>query len=147
MKKRLRSTKAQVREILDAAKVAVFFIDDRQIVRPNEIGSTTYIQKRAAEVGAEVSEYELEVQFRCAGSDGFVNWIDNTLGVRRTANVIWDGSDGFDFRIDGGSYLPVGGGYYPVRFLEDSVYVVARTAADQLTLPDIGERAAAHLDA
>ena len=99
VKKRLRSTKAQVREILDAAKVAVFFIDDRQIVRPNEIGSTTYIQKRAAEVGAEVSEYELEVQFRCAGSDGFVNWIDNTLGVRRTANVIWDGSDGFDFRI------------------------------------------------
>ena len=99
MKKELRSTKAQVREILDAAKVAVFFIDDRQIVRPNEIGSTTYIQKRAAEVGAEVSEYELEVQFRCAGSDGFVNWIDNTLGVRRTAIVIWDGSDGFDFRI------------------------------------------------
>ena len=99
VKKRLRSTKAQVREILAAAKVAVFFIDDRQIVRPNEIGSTTYIEKRAAEVGAEVSEYELEVQFRCAGSDGFVNWIDNTLGVRRTANVIWDGSDGFDFRI------------------------------------------------
>ena len=99
VKKRLRSTKAQVREILDAAKVAVFFIDDRQIVRPNEIGSTTYIQKGAAEVGADVSEYELEVQFRCAGSDGFVNWIDNTLGIRRTANVIWDGSDGFDFRI------------------------------------------------
>jgi hypothetical protein len=48
---------------------------------------------------------------------------------------------------DGGSYLPTGGGYYAVRFLEDSVYVVARTAADQLTLPDIGERAAAHLDA
>ena len=48
---------------------------------------------------------------------------------------------------DGGSFLPTGGGYYAVRFLEDSVYVVARTAADQLTLPDIGERAAAHLDA
>src|SRR5207249_4974313 len=42
---------------------------------------------------------EVEVQFRCAGSDGFVNWIDNTLGIRRTANVIWDGADGFDFRI------------------------------------------------
>jgi hypothetical protein len=47
---------------------------------------------------------------------------------------------------DGGSYLP-GGGYYAVRFLEDSLYVVARTATDELTLPDIGERAAAHLDA
>jgi hypothetical protein len=46
---------------------------------------------------------------------------------------------------DAGSYQP--GGYYAVRFLEDSVYVVARTAEDELTLPDIGERAAAHLDA
>jgi hypothetical protein len=47
---------------------------------------------------------------------------------------------------DAGSYKP-GGGYFAVRFLEDSVYVVARTAADELTIPDIGERAAAHLDA
>jgi DUF2075 family protein len=94
-----RSTKAQVRELLDVAKVAVFFIDDRQIVRPNEIGSTTHIIKHAEAAGAEVSEYELDVQFRCAGSDGFVNWIDNTLRVRNTANVLWDGADGFDFRI------------------------------------------------
>jgi len=97
----LRSSKAQVREILDAAKVAVFFIDDHQIVRPNEIGSTTHIRQHAEACNAAISEYELEVQFRCAGSDGFVNWIDNTLGVRRTANVIWDGTDGFDFRIVG----------------------------------------------
>jgi hypothetical protein len=56
-------------------------------------------------------------------------------------------SDGHVLRAgDGGSYLP-GTGYYSVRFLEDSVYVVARTAEDELTLPDIGERAAAHLDA
>ena len=99
LRRELRSSTAQVREILDAAKVAVFFIDDRQVVRPNEIGSTTYLQKHAAALDAEVSEYELEVQFRCAGSDGFVNWIDNTLGIRRTANIIWDGADGFDFRL------------------------------------------------
>jgi hypothetical protein len=99
LKKELRSSQAQIRELLDAAKVAVFFIDDRQIVRPNEIGSTTHIRQHAEAVGAEISDYELEVQFRCAGSDGFVNWIDNTLGIRRTANVLWDGGDGFDFRI------------------------------------------------
>ncbi len=97
--KELRSKEPQVRELLRAAKVAVFFIDDRQIVRPNEIGSTAHIFDHAAELGAEVSDYALDVQFRCAGSDGFVNWIDNTLGIQRTANVIWDGADGFDFRI------------------------------------------------
>jgi len=94
-----RSTTPQVRELLEAAKVSVFFIDDRQIVRPNEIGSTGHIRTHAAELGCEISEYELEIQFRCAGSDGFVNWINNTLGVERTANVIWDHADGFDFQI------------------------------------------------
>lgn len=46
---------------------------------------------------------------------------------------------------DAGSYRP-GTGYYAVKFIEDSVYVVARTAADELTIPDLGERSAAHLD-
>jgi len=96
-----RTTKPQVRELLEAAKVSVFFIDDRQIVRPNEIGSTGHIREHATGVGAAISEYELEIQFRCAGSDGFVNWSDNTLGIRRTANVLWDGTDGFDFKIVG----------------------------------------------
>lgn len=95
----LRSTKPQIREILDAAKVSVFFIDDKQVVRPNEIGSTEHIKQHAAEIDANLTEFQLEVQFRCAGSDGFVNWIDNTLGIRRTANVIWEGADGFEFRI------------------------------------------------
>ena len=99
--KALRSTKPQVREILDAAKVSVFFIDDKQVVRPNEIGSTAHIRQHAAEIDANLAEFELEVQFRCAGSDGFINWVDNTLGIRRTANVIWEGTDGFDFRIVG----------------------------------------------
>lgn len=98
-KKHLRSTKAQVAELLNAGKVTVFFIDDRQVVRPNEVGSTDHIRQHALDCGAVVSEYELDVQFRCAGSDGFLNWVDNTLGIQRTANVIWDGADGFDFRI------------------------------------------------
>jgi uncharacterized protein len=94
-----RSTEPQVSELIKAAKVSVFFIDDRQIVRPNEIGSTSHIKEHAVVLGAEVSEYELEIQFRCAGSDGFINWINNTLGIARTANVLWDGAEGFDFRI------------------------------------------------
>jgi len=39
------------------------------------------------------------------------------------------------------------GGYFSVRFLEDSIYVVARAADDEITVPDIGERAAHNLDA
>lgn len=47
---------------------------------------------------------------------------------------------------DAGSYRG-GSGYYSVKFLTDAIYVVARIAEDHLTIPDIGERAAAHLDA
>lgn len=39
------------------------------------------------------------------------------------------------------------GGYFSVKFLEDSTYVVARAHDDQITVPDIGERAAHNLDA
>ena len=33
------------------------------------------------------------------GSAGFVNWINNTLGIERNANVLWDGSENFEFKI------------------------------------------------
>jgi uncharacterized protein len=94
-----RSGVPQVRELLDVARVCVFFIDDRQVVRPNEIGSSTYIKTQAMAVGAEISDFQLEVQFRCAGSAGFVNWVSNTLGIERNANVLWNGAQGFEFKI------------------------------------------------
>jgi len=94
-----RSDSAQIEEILDAGKVSVFFIDDDQVVRPNEIGSSDYIRLWANKLNCQLFEFKLETQFRCAGSDGFVNWINNTLAIRKTANIIWSGDDNFDFKI------------------------------------------------
>jgi DUF2075 family protein len=94
-----RTDLAQVDELIRAAKTSVFFIDDFQVVRPNEVGSSDLIAEAALRNNAEMSVFELETQFRCAGSKGFVSWIDNTLGLDTTANTVWDGSDAFDFRI------------------------------------------------
>ena len=47
---------------------------------------------------------------------------------------------------DAGTYMAPGG-YYSVKFLEDATYLVARASNDEITVPDIGERAAHHLDA
>jgi hypothetical protein len=96
-----RTGSPQIDELISAAKVGVYFIDDRQIVRPNEIGSASYIRSHAEAAGCRIFEYQLEAQFRCAGSAGFVNWVDNTLQLAKTANVLWDGSEGFDFQIMG----------------------------------------------
>jgi len=68
-------------------------------VRPNEIGSSAFIREHAAKMACEISEFELEAQFRCSGSDAFVNWVNNTLGIRQTANVLWTGDEEFDFQI------------------------------------------------
>lgn len=91
----------QIDELVSIARVSVFFIDDRQIVRPGEVGSSELIREAAKRAGAKLLEYELDAQFRCSGSDGFINWVDNTLDVRRTANVLWKQSDPYEFRVVG----------------------------------------------
>lgn len=99
MKKEDRSDLPQVEELIKAAKVSVFFIDDRQVVRPGEVGSTDLIQETAARLKIPVFEHELDTQFRCGGSDAFVGWIDNTLEVAPTPFVLWDPNEEFDFQI------------------------------------------------
>ena len=99
-----RSDAPQIEELIRASKVSVFFIDDDQVVRPNEIGSVEYIREHASGNHCKIFEYELETQFRCGGSDAFVNWVNNTLGIRRTANVLWSSEEEFDFRILGSPF-------------------------------------------
>ncbi len=89
----------QIDELIHIARVSVFFIDDRQIVRPGEVGNSALIREAATRAGARLLEFELDAQFRCSGSDGFINWVDNTLDIRRTANVLWRRDDPYEFRI------------------------------------------------
>ncbi|MDR0183826.1 DNA/RNA helicase domain-containing protein [Lysobacter arvi] len=99
-KKEQLSDRPQIQEIIDATRIAVFFVDDQQVVRPDEIGSSALIRESATNYGCVLHESVLETQFRCAGSEGFVNWVDNTLEVRRTANVLFDQEqETFEFGI------------------------------------------------
>jgi hypothetical protein len=47
---------------------------------------------------------------------------------------------------DAGTYKAPGG-FFNVKFLDDATYIVARASDDEITVPDIGERAAHNLDA
>jgi len=94
-----RSTFAQVDELLSAAKTTVFFIDDMQVVRPGEVGSTELIRSAATARGINVIDLELEAQFRCNGSDRYIQWVDTSLELRRTPQVLWDPSDAFNFDV------------------------------------------------
>lgn len=98
----MRSERPQIQEIIEAARVAVFFVDDQQIVRPNEIGSSALIREASESNQCVLHENWLEAQFRCAGSEGFVGWVDNTLEIRKTANVLFDqAQETFEFGIVG----------------------------------------------
>jgi hypothetical protein len=98
-KKSDRSDLPQVEELMRAAKVSVFFIDDRQVVRPGEVGSSELIRSTAQRLGYPVFEHELETQFRCGGSDAFIGWVNNTLGIEKTPFQMWDPNEEFEFDI------------------------------------------------
>ena len=94
-----RADRSQLEELFHAGKTLVFLVDDRQVVRPGEIGSASVVVEAATAHHAQLHDCQLEAQFRCAGSAGFVNWLENTLEIRPTPNVLWNTNDRFDFQI------------------------------------------------
>ena len=85
----------QIKEIIKASKFSIFFIDESQKVTLKDIGSIEEIQKYITDANAESTIMELESQFRCNGSDGYIAWLDDVLDIRKTAN-----SNGFDLDYD-----------------------------------------------
>ncbi len=76
----------QIKEIINASKFSVFFIDENQRIEISDIGRKEYIKEIAKELGANIHEAELPSQFRCNGSDGYLSWVDNVLQIKETAN-------------------------------------------------------------
>jgi DUF2075 family protein len=88
----------QIKEIMHAARVSIFFLDEDQRVTLRDIGSAAAIREWAAEFGARVIELELPSQFRCNGSDGYLAFLDDVLGIRETAHPTIH-PDQYDFRV------------------------------------------------
>lgn len=76
----------QIKEIIDVAKLSIFFIDEDQRVTLKDIGETSEIIKWSSRHNAKVKILELASQFRCNGSDGYLAWLDNILQIRETSN-------------------------------------------------------------
>ncbi|MSR21893.1 MAG: DUF2075 domain-containing protein [Gemmatimonadetes bacterium] len=90
----------QVKELIHAADVTVFFLDEDQRVTLQDIGTRAEIVEWAEHYDAEVEEMELLSQFRCNGSNGYLAWLDHVLGIRETAHVDLSTLDyDYDFRV------------------------------------------------
>ena len=82
-----KSRNPQIDDLIRPAKLSIFFIDEFQVVRPKEVGNVAMIKEAAKRFGideSEISEFELKSQFRCSGSDAYLQWIDNVLDIRNS---------------------------------------------------------------
>lgn len=89
----------QIDDIIKSGRTSIFFVDDDQAIRPEDIGTVKEIKRVAETRGAEIHEVDLVAQFRCAGAEGFVNWLNDVLHIKQTGNYDgWDGNS-FEFKI------------------------------------------------
>ena len=88
----------QIKEIINASKFSVFFIDEDQRITLKDIGSKQEIELWADRAGAEVTEMDLSSQFRCNGSDGYLAWLDDILQIKETVNEDLTGID-YEFKV------------------------------------------------
>lgn len=92
--------RSMVEDMVRAARVSVFFLDETQRVQWNDTGSEDRIRQAAAKFKAVVHQpFRLTAQFRCGGSDGYLNWLDDVLQVRETANFDNWADEQYEFRV------------------------------------------------
>ncbi|MFH1248948.1 MAG: DUF2075 domain-containing protein [archaeon] len=97
-KKENRTTMPQVEQLIRCAKTSIFFIDDKQTIRGAEVGNTKLIKKTGEMLGRNIEEVELTSQFRCNGSDNYLDWLEHVLGYTSEKKILKK-EDNFDFQI------------------------------------------------
>ena len=101
-----RTGRPQVEELIDAARVPVFLLDEHQVVRPGERGSVHDIEEAARRMGCEVVLIALDGQFRCGGSRLYEEWVLRLLELQPGGPTEWRGDDVFSLEvIDGPSAM------------------------------------------
>ncbi|WP_310964912.1 DNA/RNA helicase domain-containing protein [Nocardioides terrisoli] len=91
----LRTGKQQVAELIDAARVPVFLLDQHQVVRPGEIGTVADIRAAASAAGVSSVVVDLDAQFRCGGSRAYEEWVLRLLGLAPGGPTVWEGDANF----------------------------------------------------
>lgn len=96
---RLRTGRPQVDELIDAARVPVFLLDEHQVVRPGEMGTLERIRGHAAAKGITVCHVSLDEQFRCGGSRKYEDWVLRLLSLDGGAPEPWTGDESFSVSL------------------------------------------------
>ncbi|GAA1526667.1 DUF2075 domain-containing protein [Actinomadura kijaniata] len=84
-----------LQKLVQAVSIVVLFLDERQIIRPNEGITLSEVEQAAAEHGARMHVLSLAGTFRTGGSRAYAAWVDNLLYGTPTP---WTGAD-FDLAL------------------------------------------------
>lgn len=95
----LRTGRAQVEELIDAARVPVFLLDENQVVRPGELGTEAQITAAARTKGLDVRVVRLDDQFRCGGSEAYLTWVNRLLGLTDGGAAVWEPDGLVDLQV------------------------------------------------
>lgn len=94
-----RTGRPQVDELISAARVPVFLLDEHQVVRPGELGTVDDIEAHASGLGLAVRKISLNDQFRCGGSEVYLDWVQRLLGLTGGGRVPWPGDPAFRVQV------------------------------------------------
>jgi hypothetical protein len=94
-----RTGRPQIDELMSAARVPVFLLDENQVVRPGEMGAIESIRAYAEAQGLTPFVVELPEQFRCGGSASYVRWVEQLLGLADGDPSTWEGHDRFQVLV------------------------------------------------
>ncbi|HEY0935103.1 MAG TPA: DUF2075 domain-containing protein [Trebonia sp.] len=94
-----RTGRMQVDELIAAARVPVFLLDEHQVVRSGEIGTVDAIRSHASSLGLRTHHISLDAQFRCGGSEKYERWVLRLLGLEAGKPETWTGDDHFQVTL------------------------------------------------
>lgn len=91
----------QIKECINASLLSIFMIDEDQRITTKDIGSIEEIKKWADGLGSRVimsDETKLVSQFRCNGSDQYIQFLNNLLEIGEYVDLDLDEMN-FDIRL------------------------------------------------
>ena len=94
-----RTGRSQIDELIAAARVPVFLLDEHQVVKPGEVGTVEGIKSYASSLGFRIRHVQLNDQFRCGGSRRYEQWVLRLLGLEADGPEAWSGDDHFEVML------------------------------------------------
>lgn len=95
-----RTDRLQIDELISAARIPVFLLDEHQVERPGEMGTLRQIKQHARHLGLGFQHIALGEQFRCGGSEEYVHWVVRLLGLDGDQPpVAWSGDPQFHVEV------------------------------------------------